>query len=80
MRLHRFGNTYSSSVLYELAYIKAKGSMRKGDHVWMISFGAISIAIAIAWRLKAATDAEGPWADCIHRYIVQLPEIVEVLD
>ncbi|XP_066308958.1 3-ketoacyl-CoA synthase 6-like [Miscanthus floridulus] len=76
MTLHRFGNTSSSSVLYELAYIEAKGCMRKGDHVWMISFGSGFNCSSVAWEcLKAAIDSDGPWADCIHRYPVQLPEV-----
>ena len=75
MALHRFGNTSSSSLWYELAYIEAKGRMKKGDRVWMISFGAGFECSSAAWEcIKPAADPEnGPWAGCIHRYPVKLP-------
>ncbi|KAM1537638.1 hypothetical protein ACFX15_002555 [Malus domestica] len=71
MSLHRFGNTSSSLVFYELAYFEAKGRVRKGDRVWMLAFGTGFKVGSLVW--KAVSDLgqggdDNPWSDCIDRY------------
>ncbi|KAL6631302.1 hypothetical protein ACP70R_028152 [Stipagrostis hirtigluma subsp. patula] len=74
MTLHRFGNTSSSSMWYELAYIEAKGRMHKGNRVWMIGFGSGFKCNSAVWEcIVPAHSVDGPWAECIHRYPVRIP-------
>ncbi|GKV42830.1 hypothetical protein SLEP1_g50195 [Rubroshorea leprosula] len=73
MTLHRFGNTSSSSIWYELAYIEAKGRMRKGNRVWQIAFGSGFKCNSAVWQAlkNAKPSANGPWEECINKYPVQ---------
>lgn len=75
MVLHRFGNTSCSLVLYELAYMEAKNMIKKGDRIWMVSFGTGFKCNTLVWKavLDVGDAAYNPWNDCIHRYPVKLP-------
>ncbi|KAI4376054.1 hypothetical protein MLD38_013850 [Melastoma candidum] len=74
MTLHRFGNTSSSSIWYELAYTEAKGRMRKGNRVWQIAFGSGFKCNSAVWQAlrHVKPSPNSPWKDCIDKYPVEL--------
>ncbi|KAI5392942.1 3-ketoacyl-CoA synthase 4 [Lathyrus oleraceus] len=74
MTLHRFGNTSSSSIWYELAYIEAKGRVNKGNKVWQIAFGSGFKCNSAVWEAihDVKPSPNGPWEDCIDKYPVKI--------
>lgn len=74
MTLHRFGNTSSSSIWYELAYIEAKGRIKKGGKVWQIAFGSGFKCNSAVWEAlcDVRPSPNGPWEDCIDKYPVEI--------
>ncbi|KAJ6799186.1 3-ketoacyl-CoA synthase 10-like [Iris pallida] len=72
--LHRFGNTSSSSIWYELAYLEAKGRVRRGDKIWQLAFGSGFKCNSAVWRAmgRVRRPARNPWLDCVDRYPAQL--------
>uniref|UniRef100_A0A453D7B0 3-ketoacyl-CoA synthase n=1 Tax=Aegilops tauschii subsp. strangulata TaxID=200361 RepID=A0A453D7B0_AEGTS len=74
MTFHQFGNQMSASVWYELAYIEAKGQMKKGNRVLMIGFGAGYECNTAGWVcIQPSFDVDGPWANCVDRYSAMSP-------
>lgn len=65
MTLHRFGNTSSSSIWYELAYLEAKEKIKKGDRLWQLAFGSGFKCNSIVWKSmrRIKTPSRNPWLD-----------------
>ncbi|KAJ0514914.1 putative very-long-chain 3-oxoacyl-CoA synthase [Helianthus annuus] len=69
--LQRFGNTSSSSIWYELAYLEAKGRIKRGDRIWQLSFGSGLKCNSAVWksvRNIKKPSSNNPWLDCLERY------------
>ncbi|OMP01546.1 hypothetical protein COLO4_11790 [Corchorus olitorius] len=79
MTLYRFGNTSSSSLWYELCYLEAKGKVKKGDRVWQLAFGSGFKTNSAVWKCISDLDPNetNAWSDRIHRYPVDVPNILE---
>ncbi|CAM8997774.1 unnamed protein product [Rhodiola kirilowii] len=78
MTLHRFGNTSSSSLWYELAYAEAMGRVTRGNRIWQIAFGSGFKCNSAVWRalreIPKGACLGNPWVDSVDRYPVKVAQ------
>lgn len=80
MTLHRFGNTSSTSVWYELAYLEVKQRVKKGERVWQVGLGSGFKCFSAVWESMwdAKCTQDNPWRDCVLQYPVAVPDSVKI--
>lgn len=63
--LERFGNTSSSSIWYELAYLEANNKIKKGERVWQLALGSGLKCNSVVWRAVTTVKhtQRNPWKE-----------------
>ncbi|XP_021740028.1 3-ketoacyl-CoA synthase 11-like [Chenopodium quinoa] len=83
MTLYRYGNTSSSSLWYELAYLEAKGRIKRGDRTWQIGFGSGFKCNSAVWRalrnINPKDDERNPWMAEIDDYPINVPQVSPIV-
>jgi len=70
MALYRFGNTSTSGLWYEAAYMEAKRRFKAGDRIWQIALGSGFKCNSAVWKVMKETHPSETtvWDDRIDRY------------
>uniref|UniRef100_A0A7N2MVD6 very-long-chain 3-oxoacyl-CoA synthase n=1 Tax=Quercus lobata TaxID=97700 RepID=A0A7N2MVD6_QUELO len=63
--LERFGNTSSSSIWYELAYLEANSKVKNGDRIWQVAFGSGFKCNSVVWKAlrNVGKPKLSPWIE-----------------
>lgn len=61
--LERFGNTSSSSIWYELAYLESNSKVKRGDRIWQLALGSGLKCNSVVWRAVRSVKQQkrNPW-------------------
>lgn len=65
MTLQHFGNTSSSSIWYELAYLEANQKIKRGDRTWQLALGSGFKCNSAIWKSmsRVKRPSRNPWLD-----------------